>query len=357
MPEDRARQMDPQQRLMLETAWKAVENAGYKMSELSEQPVGVFTAVAYTDYMDVLRESGNNLDLFAAAGMERTLIPNLISHHFNLTGPSEAIDTACSSSLTALNRAMDSLHNGECDTAIVGASNLILSPRLFQVFDELGKLSSDGRCKTFDKDADGYVRSEAVITFVLKPLKAAIAGQDHIHGVLRGCTTRHIGRSSAFTAPKSTAQSDLINLTYQRHGIDLTSLDYVELHGPGISLVDAVEVNALSKTMKEAMNKLSPEAKASYSCGIGSVKSNLGHMEAASGLAGLLKIVLAMQHGVIPANVNLKEINPYLELADSPLHIIQSNTPWPDKMAKDGQRQPRRAGISSFGGAGSLPMP
>ncbi|MDK8181884.1 non-ribosomal peptide synthetase [Paenibacillus sp. UMB4589-SE434] len=354
VPEEKARQMDPQQRLMLEASWKAVEDAGYKMSELSTRQVGVFMAVAYTDYMDVLRESGHNLDLHAAAGMERTLIPNMISHYFDLTGPSEAVDTACSSSLTALSRGVEALRSGVCDTAIIGASNLILSPRLFTVFDELGKLSSDGRCKTFDKDADGYVRSEGVITVVLKPLKAAIADHDHIHAVIRGCTTRHIGRSSAFTAPKSTSQSDLIKETYKRHSVDLCSLGYVEMHGPGISLVDAVEVNALSKTMKESLESGSSEAKASFACGIGSVKSNLGHMEAAGGLAGLLKIVLSMQHGIIPANVNIQELNPYLELEDSPLYVIQENTPWHDTLDTLGQRKPRRAGISSFGGGGVI---
>ncbi|TVX92171.1 non-ribosomal peptide synthetase [Paenibacillus agilis] len=354
VPEEKAHQMDPQQRLMLEASWKAVEDAGYKMSELSTRQVGVFMAVAYTDYMDVLRESGHNLDLHAAAGMERTLIPNMISHYFDLTGPSEAIDTACSSSLTALSRGVEALRSGACDTAIIGASNLILSPRLFTVFDELGKLSSDGRCKTFDKDADGYVRSEGVITVVLKPLKAAIADHDHIHAVIRGCTTRHIGRSSAFTAPKSTSQSDLIKETYKRHSVDLCSLGYVEMHGPGISLVDAVEVNALSNTMKESLESESSEAKASFACGIGSVKSNLGHMEAAGGLAGLLKIVMSMQHGIIPANANIQELNPYLELADSPLYVLQENTPWQDTLDRLGQRKPRRAGISSFGGGGVI---
>ncbi|WP_229106310.1 beta-ketoacyl synthase N-terminal-like domain-containing protein, partial [Paenibacillus sp. 1001270B_150601_E10] len=354
VPEDKARQMDPQQRLMLETSWKAVEDAGYRMSELSASHTGVFMAVAYTDYMDVLRESGHNADLHAAAGMERTLIPNMISHYFDLTGPSEAIDTACSSSLTALSRGMEALRSGACDVAIVGASNLILSPRLFTVFDELGKLSSDGRCKTFDKDADGYVRSEGVIAVVLKPFRAALADKDHIHAVVRGCITRHIGRSSAFTAPKSTSQSDLIKETYGRHDVDIRTLGYVEVHGPGISLVDAVEVNALSRTMVELLEKVSPEAKAAFTCGIGSVKSNLGHMEAASGLAGLVKIVMSMQQGVIPGNRNIQELNPYLELKDSPLYIVQSNTPWQDSMYDAGRRMTRRAGISSFGGGGVI---
>ncbi|WP_028545685.1 non-ribosomal peptide synthetase [Paenibacillus taiwanensis] len=354
VPEEKARQMDPQQRLMLEASWKAVEDAGYKMSELSSRHVGVFMAVAYTDYMDVLRESGHNLDLHAAAGMERTLIPNMISHYFDLTGPSEAVDTACSSSLTALSRGVEALRSGACDTAIIGASNLILSPRLFTVFDELGKLSSDGRCKTFDKDADGYVRSEGVITVVLKPLKSALADQDHIHAVIRGCTTRHIGRSSAFTAPKSTSQADLIKETYRRSAIELSSLGYVEMHGPGISLVDAVEVNALSRTMKESLESGSSDKKSTFACGIGSVKSNLGHMEAAGGLAGLLKIVLSMQHGIIPGNVNIQEMNPYLELADSPLYVVRENTPWQDTIDESGQRKPRRAGISSFGGGGVI---
>ncbi|MCZ8522694.1 MULTISPECIES: non-ribosomal peptide synthetase [Paenibacillus] len=353
IPAKRAIQMDPQQRLMLETAWGAVEDAGYKMSQLAAGRAGVFTAVAYTDYMDVLRQSGFNFDLHAAAGMERTLIPNMISHYFDLTGPSEAVDTACSSSLTALSRGVEALRSGACDTAIVGASNLILSPRLFMVFDELGKLSSDGRCKTFDKTADGYVRAEGVISVVLKPLKAAIADHDHIHAVIRGCVTRHVGRSSSFTAPKASAQSELLKETCRLSGVELCSLDYVEVHGPGISLVDAVEVNALNSTMKETLARMPLERQA-YSCGIGSVKSNLGHMEAAGGLAGLLKVILSMQHGVIPGNVNISELNPYLELEDSPLYIVKSNTSWKPDIDPSGVRRPRRAGISSFGGGGVI---
>ncbi|MFJ1713851.1 SDR family NAD(P)-dependent oxidoreductase [Streptomyces sp. NPDC088260] len=336
--------MDPQHRLALQTAWNAVEHSGYAPSGLPTN-TGLFFGVSGTDYATLLAAHGAPPDAFTSTGNAHSMLANRISYVLDIHGPSEPVDTACSSSLVAVHRAVEAIRSGACDAAIAGGVNLLLSVDTFVSAGRAGMLSPDGRCKTFASDANGYVRGEGVGAVVLKPLADAERDGDAILAVIVGTAENHGGRANSLTAPNGTAQSDLV--VRAMGGIDPHTIGYVEAHGTGTALGDPVEVRAL----QTAFRQLGGDGPAT--CGLGSVKTNIGHLEAAAGIAGLLKVVLAMEHGTLPRSLHSDRINPYIQLDGSPFRIVRANEPWERLRDRDGDLAPRRAGVSSFGFGGA----
>jgi acyl transferase domain-containing protein/acyl-CoA synthetase (AMP-forming)/AMP-acid ligase II/aryl carrier-like protein len=342
--------MDPQHRLFLQTAWSAIEHAGYATHTLSALKAGVFVGVFNNDYAELLKTNGI-IDAYCTIGITRSVLANRVSYLLNLHGPSETIDTACSSSLVAMHHAVQAIQQGDCELAIVGGSNALLTATNFQAASEAGMLSEGGRCKTFDKNADGYVRAEGVAAIILKPLDKAQADGDVIYGIIKGTAVNHGGQTNSLTAPNPNAQAEVITMACQRADIPINSISYIETHGTGTPLGDPIEINGLKKAFSNLADKSLPYT-ANY-CGLGSVKSNIGHLEAAAGIAGVLKVLLAMQHQYLPSNLHLNDLNPYIDLKDSPFYIVNHNQPWKRLSDFNNQEIPRRAGISSFGFGGT----
>ncbi|WP_281988848.1 SDR family NAD(P)-dependent oxidoreductase [Aquimarina aggregata] len=337
--------MDPQHRLCLESVWSALEDAGIPSEALSGTSAGVFIGVSGSDYLSILQQSGHGVQAQAATGVAHSLLVNRISYLLNIHGPSEPIDTACSSSLVAIHRAVENIQSGRCSIAIAGGVNAILSPMVTQALSKAGVMSDHGRCKTFDEDANGYVRSEGVGTVILKPLSKAKADGDYIYAIIKGTAENHGGKANSLTAPNPKAQTELLIDVYEKSNVAPDSISYIETHGTGTSLGDPVEMNALKQAFETLYARTDKKIK-TQSCGIGSVKTNIGHLESAAGIASLTKVLLAMKHHTLPANVHFKKENPYLKLGESPFYVVQNTQPWISN-------QPLRAGISSFGFGGS----
>lgn len=346
--------MDPQQRLILETVWRALEDSGYRPDELPKD-TSVFVAVTGHDYAELLRAHGVPHDGFISTGNSHAMLANRISFHLDIHGPSQPVDTACSSSLVALLRAVEAIRSGRCRMAIVGAVNLNLSVGSFEGPHLAGMLSPDGRCKTFARTADGYVRGEGVAALVLKPIADAERDGDRVLGLLIGGAENHGGRAGSLTAPNAKAQAELVERAMA--GIDPTSLGYIETHGTGTSLGDPVEINGLRRAYAALLRAPGPGEAASGRreafIGLGSVKSNIGHLEAAAGMAAVIKVLLAMRHGELPATLHCADVNPYIDLDDSPFYLVRERRAWPRRTDGQGREQPRRAGVSSFGFGGS----
>lgn len=336
-----ALRMDPQQRLMLTTAWRALEDAGLRPEDMPAD-AAVLIGASNLDYAELLRVHGVPYDGYAATGNSLAMIANRVSHFFNWHGPSQTIDTACSSSLTALLRAAEGLRNRRYSAALVGGVNLALSAEGFEGPHLAGMLSPEGRCKSFGAGADGYARGEGVVALLLKRLEDAERDHDRIHGLLIGGAENHGGRSGSLTAPSVKAQAELVEAAMA--GIDPESMSYVEAHGTGTALGDPVEANGLMRAYESLMRGKKAEKPF---IGLGSVKSNIGHLEAAAGLAGVVKALMAMKRNLLPASLHCVPINPHMELAGSPFELLRENRPWPS-----GDR-PRRAGVSSFGFGGA----
>ncbi|KJS64700.1 MAG: hypothetical protein JL50_19400 [Peptococcaceae bacterium BICA1-7] len=344
--------MDPQHRLFLETAWRAIEDGGYRPTDLSGNAVGVFVGVQGSDYLQLLTDAGET-GAEIGTGNSHAMLANRVSYHLNLRGPSESVDTACSSSLVAIQRAVRSIGSGECQLALAGGVSLILSPRNFLAAGRLGMLSPDGRCKTFDRSANGFVKGEGVGVLLLKSAGRAIEDGDHIYAVIKATAVNHGGKASSLTAPNPDAQADLIAGAYNRAGIDPETVSYIETHGTGTELGDPVEVQGLLKAFKEIAASLNrPIMKNNY-CGLGSVKTNIGHLEPAAGIAGVFKVILAMRHRMLPGNLHLSEINPLIDFKDTPFYIVDSTRAWERLEDSMGNAVPRRAGVSSFGYGGT----
>ncbi len=344
--------MDPQQRIFLETVWKCIEDAGYKTSDLSGTKTGLFVGVSNGDYSELLRK--HSIEAYTSTGMSHSILTNRISYLLNLRGPSEPVNTACSSSLTAIDRAAGTLWNNECEMAIAGGINVIIRPTLHISFSKAGMLSKDGRCKTFDKQADGYVRGEGSGAVLLKPLEKALADGDHIYALIRATAVNHGGHVSSLTVPNPNAQAELLTDAYTKAGIDPETVGYIEAHGTGTALGDPVEINGIKKAFKALYEKSGKSMSGKYGyCGIGSVKTNMGHLEAASGIAGLLKVVLSMKYKTLPASIHCSEINPQIQISESPFYIVDKTKPWKPPEDEHGKPLPRIAGVSSFGFGGS----
>ncbi len=345
-----AEAMDPQHRLVLEAVWGCIEDAGIAPSALARTATGVFVGASSYDYFELQHALGTPLDGYNSVGRSHAIMANRVSYLLDLHGPSEAVDTACSSSLVAVDRAVGMIRRGECVAALAGGVNVVASPTLHVDTGHAGMLSTgDGRCKTFDARADGYVRSEGVGMVLLKRLSAAVADGDAIHGVIRGSAVNHGGRGNSLTAPSPQAQAAAVLKAYRQAGVDPRTVSYVETHGTGTSLGDPVEIDGLRAAFEELYREWGVSEPPEAHCALGAVKSNVGHLEAGAGLAGLLKTLLAMEHGVLPKNLHLEEVNPHLRLAGSPFHLLRERQEWHRPPDPAGSEAPRRGGVSSFG--------
>ena len=345
--------MDPQQRLFLESVWNAIEDAGYAPSALSGSQTGVFVGVATNDYSELVKETDIQIEAFSSTGIAHSMLANRISYLLNIHGPSEPIDTACSSSLVALHRAAQAIYSGNCEMAIVGGVNVLLTPSGYISFGKAGMLSEDGRCKTFDKRANGYVRGEGVGAMLLKPLVQAEDDGDLIYGLIKGSAENHGGRATSLTAPNPNAQTELLCNAYEQAQMDPSTVTYIETHGTGTELGDPIEINGLKKAFDNLYNKWGNLEVKNSRCGLGSVKSNIGHLESAAGIAGVMKVLLSLKHKKLPATLHINEVNPYIDLKGSPFYIVRETKEWNVLKDEYGAPIPRRAGVSSFGFGGA----
>lgn len=335
--------MDPQQRLLLETSWEALENAGQASDKLSGSRTGVFLGMVSTDYANLQMITGGayDIDAYFGTGNARSIAAGRIAYTFGLHGPAFTVDTACSSSLVAVHQGCQSLRTHECDMALVGGVNLILDPSGYIVTSRGRMASFDGRCKTFDATADGYVRAEGCAMIVIKRLSDAIADGDRVLAVIKGTALNQDGRSSGITAPNGKAQEAVLRAALQDAQLNPDDISYVEAHGTGTSLGDPIEVRALGAVFANGHNAEHPMM-------IGSVKTNIGHLEGAAGVAGLVKVVLALQNKTIPPHIHFHEPNPYIPWDELPFTVPIQPTEW-----KTINGKPRIAGLSSFGFSGT----
>ncbi|HEU4594573.1 MAG TPA: SDR family NAD(P)-dependent oxidoreductase [Pyrinomonadaceae bacterium] len=343
-----ARAMDPQQRLLLEVAWEALENAGLPPRRASGVRGGVFVGISAADHaFRQFRRSdaGELINAHSGTGLAFSIAANRLSYQLDLSGPSMAIDTACSSSLVAVHQACRSLRGGECDFALAGGVNLILSPHIQLALERSGVLSPGQRCKTFDADADGYVRGEGCGVVVLKRLSDARRDGDAMLALIRASAVNQDGHSNGLTAPNPSAQQSLLRQALRQANLGANSIDYLEAHGTGTRLGDPIEMSSIQAVLGEGRDE-------SERCWVGSVKANIGHLEAAAGIAGLIKVVLALQHAEVPAQLNLKKLNPLIKLDGSPFSIAGKAEPWPEHAGAQTFR-PRRAAVNSFGFGGT----
>ena len=320
-----AERLHPQERLFLEEAWKALEDAGFTLENLgTERTVGV--------YVGAMRDS------------DHWSIANRVSFIFNLSGPSLAIDTGCSSSLFALYMATRSLQAGETNLALVGGVNVI-RPEHYLGLLTIGMLSPNGRCRSFGTDADGYVPGEGVGCIVLKPLKAAQIAGDHIYAVIKGVAVNHGGKTSGYTVPNPESQAKLIKNALKDGNVEVRTIGYVEAHGTGTALGDPIEIAGLNKAFQGQLAN-------NYSCAIGSIKSNIGHLEAAAGIAGIVKSILQLKHRLLVPSLHARELNSEIEFEKIPFKVQQGMREWKSPVLA-GKEMPLRAGISSFGAGGA----
>jgi acyl transferase domain-containing protein/aryl carrier-like protein len=334
-------QMDPQQRMLLETAWEALEDAGVVPERLAGSPTGVFVGIFMDDYRRLQLADRRRLDGYVGTGSVFCVAANRISYLLDLRGPSMAIDTACSSSLVAVHLACQSLLAGETTLAIAGGVNALLVPEPTIEMTKAGLMSPDGRCKAFDASANGYVRSEGAGMVVLKPLSRALADGDPIYAVLRGSAVNQDGHTNGITSPSRFAQEAVLSAACQRAGVMPSQVQYVEAHGTGTSVGDAIECRALGAFYGKGRPAGQPLT-------IGSVKTNIGHPETAAGVASLIKVALALRHGEIPASLHLKTPNPNIPFDELRLKVQTRFGPWPRF-----EGIPVLAGVSSFGFGGT----
>ncbi|KAK2029021.1 beta-ketoacyl synthase domain-containing protein [Colletotrichum zoysiae] len=344
-----AESMDPQQRLLLETVYEGIEAAGYAMSDLRGSPTGVFVGQMTDDYYEILNKDVTCAPQYTATGTSRAIVANRVSYFFDWRGPSVNIDTACSSSLVALHQAVQSLRSGETSLAVVAGVNLILGPEKYIFESQLSMLSPTGCSRMWDSNADGYARGEGVASVVVKKLSQALADNDHIECIIRETGVNQDGRSEGLTVPSSEAQAALIRSTYEKCGLDWRKTEdrcqYFEAHGTGTQAGDPKEARAIRDAF------FSPDADGSSRdiLFVGSIKTVIGHLEGAAGLAGLLKAALAVQHGLIPPNLHFNHLNPKIKPFYDNLEVPTKLQPWP-KLPKN---VPRRVSINSFGFGGT----
>jgi myxalamid-type polyketide synthase MxaB len=337
-----AQSMDPQQRLILETSWEALEHAGQSPARLGKSRTGVYFGVCASDYSQILLDAGDPslLDMYFMSGIAHSIASGRLSYVLGLQGPSISVDTACSSSLVAVHLACQALRNAECRLAVAGGVNVILSPENFVTMSRARMLSPDGKCKTFDAKADGFVRGEGCGVVVLKRLSDATADGDRILAVIRGSALNQDGPSSGLTAPNGPSQESVIRDALASAGVSASDVRFVEAHGTGTSLGDPIEVQALGAVFAPGRAAASPLL-------IGSVKTNVGHLEAAAGVAGLIKLVLSLYHREIPRHLNFSQPSRHIAWDRLPLKVVTELMPWTPINGK------RLGGVSSFGFSGT----
>ncbi|KAK2042693.1 polyketide synthase module [Colletotrichum somersetense] len=341
-PTETAATLDPQFRLQLESVYEALENAGLPLDQVAGSKTSVFAGTFVHDYRDGLIRDEDNIPRFFLTGVGSAMASNRISHFFDFRGASMTIDTGCSTTLVALHQAVQSLRSGECDMSIVGGSNVLLNPDNFKTMGSLGFLSPDGKCFAFDSRANGYGRGEGVATIVIKRLKDAIAAGDPIRAVIRETLLNQDGKTETLTSPSQAAQEELMRECYSKAGIDPLSTQYFEAHGTGTATGDPIEAGAIAAVFQGHRRT------AQGALRVGSVKTNIGHTEATSGLASVIKVVLAMERGKIPPTINFEKPNPKLALEEWRIRVATELEDWPG-----GPGGLMRASINNFGYGGS----
>ncbi|MGE3724902.1 MAG: beta-ketoacyl synthase N-terminal-like domain-containing protein, partial [Candidatus Sericytochromatia bacterium] len=354
-----AASMDLQQRLMLELGVEALQDAGQASEGLRGKKVGVFIGVSSVDYTHTQLLSLDQVNMYTITGAATSVIANRLSYFFDFHGPSLVVDTACSSALTALHLALQSLRNGQAEMALVGGVNILLSPLLQQGFEEAQALAPDGKCKTFDAAADGMVRGEGAGLVVLKPLAQAQVDQDRIYAVIYGCGLSQDGQTNGLSAPSPAGQRRSLQAACTDAGIDPAHVNYVETHGTGTPLGDPIEARALGEVYGQARlnSGLSPLK-------IGSVKTQIGHLEAAAGMAGLLKACLSLYHRQLPPSLHFQTPNPHIPFSKWHLEVVTQLEPWqqarlvatgkkPNESVDSPPNRSELMGVSAFGVGGT----
>src|SRR5436305_2603684 len=342
-----AARMDPQQRLFLEEAYKSIEDAGYSAEQLSEKKIGVFVGARSSDYKEqALRRNGTSLpseeiDAYLFLGNDMAVLAARISYFLNCKGPSLTIDTASSSSLVAIHLACESIRTGESEMALAGGVFVMSSPAYYLMAAKTQLLAPDGKCKTFDKNANGIVIGEGVGALVLKPLEAAIADGDHLYGIIKGSAINQDGKTFGMTAPSLHSQKALLCDLYKKATINPATVTYLEAHGTGSKLGDPIEMQALNEAFHTSTDK-------KQFCAIGSHKPNIGHTVTCAVIAGVFKVLLAMKYQQIPPTLHVEETNPQIDFQNSPFFINTELREW-----KSSPDSPRRAGVSAFGLSGT----
>jgi myxalamid-type polyketide synthase MxaE and MxaD len=335
-----AYQMDPRQRLILELSYEAFENAGIVSGTLKGSQTGVYIATLTEDYYSLVFADPRHIDGYSSTGVTDSIPPNRVSYCFDFHGPSITVDTACSGSLVSVEMACQSIRRGECDIALAGGVQLNLIPDTTIFFSKAGALSETGRCKTFDAEADGIARGEGAGVILLKPLYKAIKDGDHIYAVIRGASINSDGKTDGIIQPNQQAQEAMLRQAYNDADVDPCQVQYIEAHGTGTKVGDPIEVNALIHVLGQGRSREVP-------CALGSVKTNFGHLEAAAGIVGLIKTLLAIEKRLIPPTVHFKKPNPAIPFDRVPFFVQEELGHWPSESL------PLIAGISSFGFGGT----
>ncbi|KAL4792644.1 polyketide synthase [Aspergillus venezuelensis] len=335
-----AKAMDPQLRMQLEVCYEAIENAGIQLDKLAGSKTAVFSGIFTRDYTEAMLRDIETLPSYYVTGTGTAMLANRLSYFFDLKGPSLTVDTGCSTSLVALHLACQSIRSGESEAALVGGSNIIMNPDLPIALSNMGFLSPDGKSYAFDHRAAGYGRGEGAACIMIKPLDAAIRDGDHVYSVIRQTAVNSDGKTDGITQPSAIAHEKLIRYAYQTAGLDPFETDYIEAHGTGTQAGDPLELQAVGSVFGSTRDSTSPVY-------VGSVKTNVGHLEAASGLAGVIKASMALKTGVIPPNINFEKVNEKIPLEKYHLRIPLTPTPWPTT------GYPRRAGVNSLGYGGT----
>ena len=334
-----ARMMDPQQRMLLETTWRAIEDAGIDPETLKGSRTGVYAGIAASEYRDLMMMTGG--ESLNYLGTASSMVVGGIAYKLGLTGPAMPVLLNCAASLVSVQQAVAGLRDGEVDLALVGGVNAILSPGITREMAALGMLSKEGRCKTFDAAADGFVRSEGCGIVLLKRLAEAEADGDRIWAVIRGAAVNQNGAAAGPTVPNGPAQERVIEEALSQAGVEPSDVDYLEAHGAGSKLGDTIEMQAAGAVYGRGRDSNRPLL-------IGSVKTNIGHLESAAGVAALIKVVLAMRHGLIPKHLHFENPNPHLDWDRLPVRVVSEATDWPSEPDR-----PLRAGVSAFGISGT----
>src|SRR6516165_6991958 len=337
-----ARLLDPQHRLLLETAWRAVEHSGTAPTALANTNTGVFVGLATHDYLGMASDELTypEIEAYMAIGTSNAAAAGRISFRLGLQGPAVAVDTACSSSLVAIHQACQALRLGECDLALAGGANVLLTPATMITFSHAHMLAPDGRCKTFDAAADGYVRGEGCGVIVIKRLEDALRDGDRIRAVIRGSAINQDGASGGLTVPNGVAQQRVIAAALDRAKLAPGDVGYLEAHGTGTSLGDPIEAQAAGAVFGAGRDASRPLL-------MGSVKTNIGHLEAAAGIAGVLKVILSLENELLPQHLHFQKPSPHIPWDRLAVQVVEKATAW------ERNGRPRIAGISSFGFAGT----
>ena len=337
---NKAAMIDPQQRLMLEVAWRAVEDAGYSNGRLAKTKTGVYIGICNNEYAHLKTKDYKNLSPHLASGNTFSIVANRISYVLDVTGPSMAVDTACSSSMVALHNACRDIISRECEMGLVGGVNLTLAPDNNIIFSKARLLSTDGKVRPFDDNANGYIRGEGVGAVLLKPLSKAIEAGDNIHAVIKSTSVMHAGQTNGLNTPSPVAQKKTILEAYKKSGIDVETISYIEAHGTGTKLGDYAELKALTDAFKQSTDK-------KQFCAIATTKGNIGHCESAAGIMALIKVIMALKKRKLPPLLNFEKTNRKINLAGSPFYINDKLSDWQPN------GDTRRAGINCFGFGGT----